>query len=459
MEVNDVQSQLNRTTVARVASPASEDQVSDLVREAGREGCAISIAGGRHSMGGQQFAEGSTLLDMRGMDRVLHLDTATGLIEVEGGIQWPALIDYLHEEQADTDAPWAIRQKQTGVDQVTIGGSLAANAHGRGLRFPPIVSDVESFVLVGADGEPKTCSRGENLELFSLAIGGYGLFGAITRVTLRLVPRTKVRRVVMIIPVRDLMERVAERLEQGFVFGDCQYSVDLAAPPGAHPGVFSCYEEVPQDTPVGEAQAQLSSEDWASLYRLVRQNKSLAFQTYSMYYLGTSGQVYWSDRHQLSSVFEGYTQVVDAQSGTEMITEVYVRREDLEAFLTAAKADCVEHEVDITFGTIRLIEPDEDTFLPWATQPWACIVCNLHVLHTDEGIRKATGNFQRIIDRVIEFGGRYFLTYHRWARRDQVETCYPEFVEFLKLKERYDPEGRFQSDWYRHHREMFADRL
>ena len=34
-----------------------------------------------------------------------------------------------------------------------------------------------------------------------------------------------------------------------------------------------------------------------------------------------------------------------------------------------------------------------------------------------------------------------------------------QFAEFLRLKKRYDPEERFQSDWYRHYRTMFADIL
>jgi hypothetical protein len=51
----------------------------------------------------------------------------------------------------------------------------------------------------------------------------------------------------------------------------------------------------------------------------------------------------------------------------------------------------------------------------------------------------------------------YYLTYHRDATRKQIESCYPQFAEFLRLKKKYDPEERFQSDWYRHYRTMFAD--
>ena len=57
--VNDVHSQLNRTRVGEIVRPESLAELRDLVRRAGREGHAISVAGGRHAMGGQQFAAGS----------------------------------------------------------------------------------------------------------------------------------------------------------------------------------------------------------------------------------------------------------------------------------------------------------------------------------------------------------------------------------------------------------------
>ena len=50
--------------------------------------------------------------------------------------------------------------------------------------------------------------------------------------------------------------------------------------------------------------------------------------------------------------------------------------------------------------------------------------------------------------------GSYYLTYHRWARMDQLETAHPQFRRFMDLKSRYDPTGLFDSDWYRHYRDM-----
>lgn len=455
-EVNDAQSRLNLTHVKSILSPRSEEEISRAILNAAEAGDAISIAGGRHSMGGQQFGTGTVHLDLRGMDRIVAFDRRNGLIEVEGGIMWPELIGYLHANQDGGEMFWAVRQKQTGIDQVSIAGSLSSNIHGRGLRFPPFVSDIESFRIIDANGRLKVCSRTENRELFALAIGGYGLFGVVTRVTIRLVPRSKLKRIVELIAVRNLMPRIDSAIEDGCMFGDCQYSIDLHGGEEFHPGVFSCYRPVPDETPVPAEILQMASSDWANLYRLARTNKQKAFATYKQFYLGTSGQVYWSDAHQLSNVFEGYDAVVSTDQGTEMITEVYVDRDSLLSFLTAVRQDFICHGVDMTYGTIRFIEPDEESFLPWATRRSVCIVCNLHVVHTPEGIKKAQADFRRIIDRVIEHGGRFYLTYHAWATREQVEMCYPRFAEFLDAKLIHDPDCRFQSDWYRHYARLFG---
>ena len=108
------------------------------------------------------------------------------------------------------------------------------------------------------------------------------------------------------------------------------------------------------------------------------------------------------------------------------------------------------------YGTVRLIEQDDESFLAWAKQPYACIIFNLHVTHTPQGKERAAQAFRDLIDMGTKRGGRYYLTYHRHARRDQVEACYPQLPAFLALKRKYDPEERFQSEWYRYYKQMFA---
>jgi FAD/FMN-containing dehydrogenase len=208
-------------------------------------------------------------------------------------------------------------------------------------------------------------------------------------------------------------------------------------------------------------QRELVDEDWHALLLLAHNNKATAFDRYSTYYLSTSGQIYWSDTHQMSTYLDDYHVKLDKQLGaperaTEMITEIYVPRADLPSFMAEVAKTFRSNSVPIVYGTVRLIEQDTESFLAWATQPWACIIFNLHTVHTPEGIAKAGQAFRDLIDMGMKRGGRYYLTYHRHARRDQVETCYPQMTEFLRLKRKYDPQERFQSDWYRYYKQMFA---
>jgi FAD/FMN-containing dehydrogenase len=467
--VNDIHSKLNATQVDRVVAVDSEAALAAALAAARAAGKPVCVAGGRHAMGGQQFAEGAVLIDTRPMRRILGLDAERGVVEVEAGIQWPELINGLIAMQGGrAPAPgrqaWGIIQKQTGADRLSLGGALGANIHGRGLTLRPIVGEVESFTLMNGDGKLVTCSRTENGELFGLVIGGYGLLGVVTRVRLKLMQRTKLERVVRIIDTDELMSAFAERIAEGYLYGDCQFSTDGSSDTYLRKGVLSCYRPLPADAAMPAEQKELGDAHWRELYYFSHADTRRAYEAYTSYYLSTSGQRYWSDTSQLSVYIDDYHAELDRRlgaqhKGTEMITELYVPRPALPAFLAAVRADFRQHGVLLIYGTIRLIERDDESFLAWAREPWVCTVMNLHVDHTQEGLAKAAVDFRRLIDRASEFGGSYFLTYHRWASRAQVEACHPRMVEFLRRKREHDPGEVFQSDWYRHYRQMFADRL
>ncbi len=462
--VNDIHSQLNLTRVHRVVRPDSVMAIQAAVRTARLEGRAASIAAGRRAMGGQQFGAGTVLVDMGAMNRVLAFDADRGEVEVEAGIQWPELVAHLVEVQRGKSQQWGIRQKQTGADRLSIGGALAANVHGRGLVLRPFVTDVVSFTLVDGRGEVVICSRSENPELFSLAIGGYGLFGVIATVRLRLAPRQKLERVVEVREVEDLIAAFEQRKVQGFLYGDFQFAIGPASDDFLREGVFSCYRPVDPTTPIPPEQRALSRDDWQRLLYLGHVDKRRAVDAYTAHYRATSGQIYWSDLHQMADYVDDYHQGIDERLGStarssEMISELYVPRSALPHFLAEVREDFQANGVDLIYGTIRLIERDDESFLAWAKEPWACIIFNLHTVHTEEGLAHAAAAFRRLIDLASGNGGSYYLTYHRWATRAQVEACYPQFGDFLRLKRRYDPQERFQSEWYRHYRAMFADLL
>ena len=354
--LNDIHSQLNETAMRRVVTPRTATEVQQAVAAIREHGGRLSIAGGRHAMGGQQFLDGGVLLDASGLNRILELDAERGLVRVEAGILWSDLVRGLRDMQQGQARRWSVVQKQTGADRLSIGGALAANGHGRGLTYKPIVQDVESFELVDASGAVRHCSRTENPELFSLAIGGYGLFGIIYAVTLRLMPAHRVRRVVEITTIDRLETLFTERIADGFTYGDFQYKTDETSPGFLRDGVMSCYVPLPggpvsDDEPHGTGPPLnlLSEQDWRGLLYLSHADKARAFEEYAGFYMSTNGQTYDSDTFQLSQYIDDYHQELDrslnaAVKCTETITELYVPLPSLADFMGAAARELRERQ-------------------------------------------------------------------------------------------------------------------
>lgn len=455
--VNDVHAQLNRTRMRAVLQPDSEAALRHILQEARRCGRPVIAAGGRHSMGGQQFVEDGVLVDTARLSRILHLDADAGVADIQAGIQWPALMSGLAALQGDNNI-WGIRQKPTGTDSISLGGCVSSNVHSRGLVFPPFISDVESFTLMNAEGELLRCSRAENPELFRLTHGGYGLFGIVTELRLRLVRRQKVRRLVRMIGIDELMPAFNRAIADGVLYGDYQFALDPGGEDFLTEGILSVYQPIPDDSPIAEEQKSLTLADWSELVSLAHTDKVRAFAKYRDHYLETDGQCYWSDTHQSGPYRNGYHLRLNPEGRTasEMITELYVPRAALPGFMRQVAAALRERGADLIYGTIRLIEKDTESFLPWAKDDYACVIFNLHFDHTPHEVRRVAETFRMLVDRALACEGNYYLTYHRFATKAQVEKAYPRFAEFLDLKRHYDPDALFQSTWYRHYARLFT---
>ena len=79
-----------------------------------------------------------------------------------------------------------ILEIQPGVSNATIGGCVAANVHGKNqAKDGNFKSIIKSFKIRMTDGKIKNCSRSKNKNLFHLTVGGLGLTGFITEVSLK----------------------------------------------------------------------------------------------------------------------------------------------------------------------------------------------------------------------------------------------------------------------------------
>jgi hypothetical protein len=93
--VNDV-ARLNRTVVHKVVSPTEEKEIRDAVLNAAAKGEKVTIAGKRHSIGGQTIYAGAVALDMLHFNKILALDETNKILTVQSGATWSNIQEFLN---------------------------------------------------------------------------------------------------------------------------------------------------------------------------------------------------------------------------------------------------------------------------------------------------------------------------------------------------------------------------
>jgi decaprenylphospho-beta-D-ribofuranose 2-oxidase len=167
-------------TVSHVYRPATVEELAHVLELARRSGRTVSFRGGGNSYGDAFMNSENIVLDLRRMTRILAWNPENGRIRVEPGVTLQQLWEYTLE-----DGWWP--PVVTGTMKTTLGGCAAMNVHGKnGWQAGPIGDRIEAFDLMLPTGEIITCSRQENSDIFHTAIGGFGMLGCFTAITLRL---------------------------------------------------------------------------------------------------------------------------------------------------------------------------------------------------------------------------------------------------------------------------------
>lgn len=134
------------------------------------------------SYGDSCLISNGTLLDTRNFGDILAFDRETGLVTCEPGLTIAQLLD------AAVPAGW-FPPVTPGTAFVTIGGALANDVHGKNHHGAGTFGcHVRAFELMRSDGHRLLCAPDVNPGLFSATIGGLGLTGLVTQITLQLVP-------------------------------------------------------------------------------------------------------------------------------------------------------------------------------------------------------------------------------------------------------------------------------
>ena len=167
-------------SLAFVYRPSTLEGLQDVLRLARSSGRSVGLRGGGNSYGDAAMNAENIVLDLRRMNRILEWEPETGRIRLEPGVTLAQLWQYVLE-----DGWWP--PVATGTSMTTMGGCAAMNVHGKNAwQVGPFGDHVLAFDLMLASGDRITCSRDENSDVFFAAIGGFGMLGVITSLTLQM---------------------------------------------------------------------------------------------------------------------------------------------------------------------------------------------------------------------------------------------------------------------------------
>jgi FAD/FMN-containing dehydrogenase len=392
-------------------------------------------------MGGHTIAPDGIVVDMTPF-RAMSLDQRTNLLTVQAGARWSEVIPYLDD-----------RGRSVGIMQsnntFTVGGSLSANCHGWQYGKPPIASTVECFRLMLADGQVKTCSRTENHELFSLAIGGYGLFGVILDAQLRVVPNARYRLEQFIVPTADALatfdERVHGRDDVAMAYGrlgiapsrflqDVIVNVfyDSPAPDGAIPPLESANSvRLRRNLFRGSVGSDYGKElRWSAEAKL---QPRLLHEHFSRNQLLNEGVEVFQNRSATS---------------TDVLHEYFVPRTGVARFIAALQRIVPQHRVDLLNVTVRFVQEDRDTLLRYATEDMFALVMLFNQPTSAAADAEMEATSRELIDAALAAGGRYYLPYRLHASVEQFERAYPTGAAFFAAKRKSDAQELFQNKFY-----------
>lgn len=439
----DDASRLNQTKVAEVwrvpvDADNPEGQFAKLLLRAKAEGRRVSIAGARHSMGGHTMVPGGIVIDMLPLNR-MQLDEKRNRLTVQAGALWKDILPTLDKRGRSIEV-------MQSNDSFSVGGSISVNCHGWQYNRPPIASTVESFRLMLADGTVRRCSRTENKELFSLALGGYGLFGIILDVDLRVVPNERYKLEQTVVPFDKSVAIFQSKIQNRPGLQMFYARMNVVPNRLFESVIINGFIRDPGPPP------PLDTPGLSVLKRAIFRGSALNDYGKELRYNAETHLQPWLigntfSRNQL--LYEDVELFANRSSDlTDILHEYFVPMPRATDFVKAMRTVLQRHKPNLLNVTVRLVNEDQDTFLRYADRPTIAFVMLFVQQKTEESERRMRALTQDLIETAIKNEGRYYLPYRLHATPDQFHRAYPKAREFFNLKRKYDPGELFQNHFY-----------
>jgi FAD-linked oxidoreductase len=410
-------SRQQRAAPERVERPTSEDELVRAVTGARR----VKVVGTGHSFTDIACTDG-VMVDMSEMRSVLRVDGNE--VTVEAGIT-------IRELGEELRARGLAMENQGDVDPQTLAGAISTATHGTGGHFGNLSSQVAGVRLVDGAGEVHDVSSGDELRAARVSLGA---LGAIAAVTLRCVPAFTIHRVDEPRPLDDVLPRIDELVDandhwEAFVMPYTRRAITLSSErTDRQPDPPSRVAAFSRDVVLENAVLGAFCRTGRAFPKLIPWlNRRLAALMGPAEHLDASNRVYANKRLVRFTEMEYAIPRERAAEAIERVLGLIERR-----------------RLPVGFPLeLRVVAPDDALLSTAYERPTAYIAVHQYV-----GMEFET--YFRAVEEVMdEYGGRPHWGKRHYQSAATLAPRYPEWERFQEIRERLDPERRFENDYTR----------
>jgi FAD/FMN-containing dehydrogenase len=428
----------------RIAVPKTVDDVKKIVNQAREKKQSIAIAGTQFSQGGHTLPvkQGDILLYTKALNRV-SIFPEEKIARVGPGASWRDV------QEAANNYGLAVKVMQAS-NVFSVGGSISTNVHGWDYLEGTLANTVLSLTIVNPSGSIQKAFPGD--ELFSLIVGGYGMFGIIVEVEISLTENSTLERYGVKIPTGEYLKYFQDHIQNDSKV-QLHYARLSLNPENLFENVLSVnysttdkYYNAPKTLP-----REPTNGYWYERLAVNYLKENPHLINLKEYY-----DNYTFLKPTLMTRNEAMTPSVRFVDNTnkeniDILQEFFLPVSNFDAFLAELKTLILDYDINVFNATIRHVKKDNISFLPYATTDVIAIVLFYNETTSPARWLEIENFTLDSVQKALQFQGTYYLPYHRFPSLQQFEEAYPEHVDFFEKKREFDPDCIFISQFAQHY--------
>lgn len=443
----DDASKTNSTRMKKMLYPTSSDEICQIIKSL-HPNEKISIAGQRHSMGGHSLLTNETMIDMKNMNKVIGINLSKQTVTIQAGITWADLIFFLNMYGY---SPMIM----TSYSNFSVGGTLSVNAHGI-VSNNVLGTSVVELKIINSEGNKYLCNNTLNSKLFSLVIGGYGLFGIIYEVTLRIIPNCNVKLSTYKLNINNFTKNYLhivsdEKIKIKFARINLLNFDDIKL------YVFRQQNEEKKVISNLSLQPTELTKTQQLLYKwLLPTTIGLKIKNYiedktqtaiDLKQNTTINELLYVSASTLNNIYSPLVKL----NITHILNEYFIPVENFENWMNSIATYfemCKSNDCKLLNITIRFVRYDNISFLKYAKyDKMFAFVFYFRIVNTtlcENKLKKITYD---LVNMCLNNDGTFYLPYKIHYSKAQLLQAYPNFDNFVLYKNKIDKRNIFYNNW------------